>query len=115
MMNRIATCFLIVIAATTFSCKDAPAVIIENEIDTEKDLPPNERFGELFEQVQLNKVFPDGKTFVDCTPKFSTKRIMSNYKSDKGSADFNLKEFVLANFETPIQYASGFEADTNTV
>ena len=25
--------------------------------------------GELFEKVQMHKFFPDGKTFVDCTPK----------------------------------------------
>ncbi len=112
MLNRIASSFLIILTVATFSCKDAPT-LPENEIDAEKDQPPNERFGELFEQVQLEKVFPDGKTFVDCTPKFTTKRIMGNYEADKGSPDFNLKEFVLANFETPIKYASGFEADTS--
>ena len=25
--------------------------------------------GELFEEVQMQKIFSDGKTFVDCTPK----------------------------------------------
>ena len=111
-MNKIATSLLIILTVAAFSCKNAPT-LQENEIDAEQDQPPNERFGELFEQVQLEKVFPDGKTFVDCTPKFSTRQIMSNYKTDKGSPDFNLKEFVLANFDTPIKYASGFKADTS--
>ena len=35
---------------------------------------PSDTFGELFEKVQLQKVFPDGKTFVDATPNESPEK-----------------------------------------
>ena len=31
--------------------------------------------GELFEKVQMQHIFPDGKTFVDCIPKSSLASI----------------------------------------
>ena len=95
-----------------FSCKDAPKIDAPL-VDTQIALPPNERFGELFEHIQLNKVFPDGKTFVDCTPKFTTQEIMTNYAAQKGEKGFDLKTFVLQHFEKPKQYASDFSADTS--
>lgn len=76
-------------------------------------LPPAKRWGEFFEAVQMGKVFPDGKTFVDCTPKFSTDEILSAYEAAKGQAEFHLKAFVLEHFELPKQYASGFTSDTS--
>ena len=30
---------------------------------------PDKIYGDLFIEVQMQKVFPDGKTFVDCIPK----------------------------------------------
>lgn len=94
------------------ACKDAPKMDAPS-VDTKKNLPPNERYMELFEQVQLNKIFPDGKTFVDCTPKFNTDVILKNYRAEKDKPDFDLSEFVLKHFDKPKQYASGFQADTN--
>jgi len=31
--------------------------------------PPDKVYGKLFVDVQMERVFPDGKTFVDCIPK----------------------------------------------
>ncbi|MDF2187010.1 alpha,alpha-trehalase TreF [Paraflavitalea sp. CAU 1676] len=61
---------------------------------------PDKIYGELFHQVQMNKVFPDGKTFVDCIPKRAPKDIMYDYGMRKGP-QFDLKKFVEENFELP--------------
>jgi alpha,alpha-trehalase len=31
--------------------------------------PPDKIYGDLFVKVQMDKIFADGKTFVDCIPK----------------------------------------------
>jgi alpha,alpha-trehalase len=62
--------------------------------------PPDKIFGELFTAVQLAKIFPDGKTFVDCIPKRSPRDIMYDYGMMKGP-NFNLEKFVNDNFELP--------------
>lgn len=67
---------------------------------------------ELFKQVQLAAIFPDSKTFTDCVPKRDLKQIMEDYDQAKGSSDFDLKTFVLNNFDLPIRPQSNFHADT---
>ena len=76
-------------------------------------LAPDQLFPELFEDVQLSGIFPDSKTFVDCTPKFDTDEILSNYHNQRETASFNLKEFVLEHFDLPEDHASNFHADTS--
>ena len=60
----------------------------------------------LFEAVQLQKVFADGKTFVDCIPKTSADDIITAYEKEKQADGFDLKQFVLAHFELPKAFAS---------
>jgi alpha,alpha-trehalase len=55
----------------------------------------------LFEEVQLQKVFADGKTFVDCTPKINVEEILQLYLQQKDGTEFDLKKFVLKHFELP--------------
>jgi alpha,alpha-trehalase len=74
-------------------------------------LPPAERWGQLFVDVQMAKVFPDGKTFVDCTPKQPAEEILAAYEAMKDEPEFQLKAFVLEYFELPKDYASGFTSD----
>jgi alpha,alpha-trehalase len=62
---------------------------------------PRQLFPGLFEAVQSSDVFPDNKTFVDCTPKYSPSLIMKAYNEQLGKTSFNLKEFVMANFTVP--------------
>ncbi|MEO8108905.1 MAG: alpha,alpha-trehalase TreF [Ginsengibacter sp.] len=69
--------------------------------------------GELFEQVQLQKVFPDNKTFVDCTPKEELAAIRERYESEKDNTDFNLSDFVHEYFQEPEKIASGYKSDTS--
>ncbi|MEP6615355.1 MAG: alpha,alpha-trehalase TreA [Ginsengibacter sp.] len=57
--------------------------------------------GELFTKVQLQPVFEDGKTFVDCTPLSSLSSVLQRYDTEKGKHGFDLKTFILQNFELP--------------
>lgn len=61
---------------------------------------PDKIYGELFHQVQMNKIFPDGKTFVDCIPKRAPKDIMYDYGLRKGP-QLDLRKFVEENFDLP--------------
>ncbi|MEQ8472764.1 MAG: alpha,alpha-trehalase TreA [Marinoscillum sp.] len=67
---------------------------------------PWESLGPLFHDVQMAGVFPDSKTFVDCTAKRNPYAIAADYKKVKGKPDFDLKAFVEANFEPPKAYKS---------
>lgn len=61
---------------------------------------PDKIYGQLFTDVQLARIFPDGKTFVDCTPKRKIRDIMYDYGLAKGP-QMNLKKFVEDNFNRP--------------
>lgn len=66
-----------------------------------KYLPPDEIYEELFDAVQLNGVFPDSKTFVDCIPKFHPDEIMNFFYREVDKEGFDIKTFVEKYFETP--------------
>ncbi len=67
----------------------------------------------LFKDVQLQKIFPDGKTFVDCTPRHPFEEIAKKYAAIKNEADFNLSNFVLENFEVPVPQNSNYTSEIN--
>jgi alpha,alpha-trehalase len=67
----------------------------------------------LFSDVQLGQVFADGKTFVDCIPKSDMALIEQQYIQSKATPGFDLKKFVLENFELPKAYSSDFESNKN--
>jgi alpha,alpha-trehalase len=72
--------------------------------------------GELFEDVQLANVFPDNKTFPDCTPKGinneeSLQEIRIRYAEQKNLSDFDLKKFVFENFDLPHDYGTTYTND----
>jgi alpha,alpha-trehalase len=67
---------------------------------------------QLFHDVQLKAIFPDSKTFVDCTPKRDLQSIISDYDDLKDKPDFDLKEFVNLNFDLPVRPKSTFATDT---
>jgi alpha,alpha-trehalase len=64
---------------------------------------PDQVYGALFTDVQMSKIFPDGKTFVDCVPKRNPKDIVKDYLAVKNNPaiKFSLKLFVEDNFELP--------------
>lgn len=94
---------------TTDSRGPSEVTFVENK----QWLPPHERWGELFEAVQLNGVFEDSKTFVDCIPRFATDEILSAYAAAKDEPGFDLRAFVLENFDLPPEPGTGFTTDTS--
>ncbi|MEP6949750.1 MAG: alpha,alpha-trehalase TreA [Ginsengibacter sp.] len=62
----------------------------------------------LFEDVQLNHIFPDGKTFVDCIPVSSLASIQERYEKEKDAEGFDLSVFVHNNFGLPKEHASKY-------
>lgn len=68
--------------------------------------------GELFEEVQLQNILGDGKTFPDCIPKRSLEEINQDYLNQKDKANFELKKFVLDNFALPKASATEYKSDT---
>src|SRR5882757_1690227 len=75
--------------------------------------PPDKIYGKLFVDVQMNKVFADGKTFVDCIPKRKPAEIISDYEAQKDAAGFDLKKFVLDNFEVPSSPTDTYKTGAN--
>lgn len=65
----------------------------------------------LFEDVQMNCIFPDGKTFVDCIPKQSPKTILQHYIQEKKTEGFSLHEFVAAHFDLPHVFAGDYHTN----
>ncbi|MEO8765428.1 MAG: alpha,alpha-trehalase TreA [Ginsengibacter sp.] len=66
--------------------------------------------GELFERVQMQHIFPDGKTFVDCIPRSSLASIQERYEAEKNAGEFDLPGFIHDNFELPGERESHFES-----
>lgn len=64
---------------------------------------PDQIYGELFVDVQRSKIFPDGKTFVDCIPKKDPKQIVADYMAMKNNpaVRYSLRLFVENNFNLP--------------
>ncbi|MCU0335448.1 MAG: alpha,alpha-trehalase, partial [Chitinophagaceae bacterium] len=75
---------------------------------------PDQLYSDLFVQVQLQRIFPDGKTFADCTPKRPVKDIMYDYGLQKGPG-MNLRQFVLNNFELPTAPAASYSSTEKDV
>lgn len=62
---------------------------------------PADVYGTLFERVQLQKVFSDGKTFVDALPKRDASAIMADFSKQNPNSPDALRQFVMANFDVP--------------
>ena len=74
---------------------------------------PDEIYGDFFRQVQMKRIFPDGKTFIDCIPKRDPKSIMKDYHTSlKNDLTLDLKKFVYDNFELPGNPATNYQTDT---
>ncbi|HMN43010.1 MAG TPA: alpha,alpha-trehalase TreF [Povalibacter sp.] len=68
-------------------------------------------YGDLFAQVQQQRLFPDGKTFVDAVPRSAPDVVMAEYERRRRDAQFDLKSFVLEHFEVPQPVDSGYRSD----
>lgn len=66
--------------------------------------------GELFEKIQLNNIFPDGKTFVDCTPVTDLSTIRNMYDEERSVPGFDLSAFVHRYFILPEDHSTGYKS-----
>ncbi|KQT31424.1 trehalase [Sphingomonas sp. Leaf412] len=62
---------------------------------------PADTYGDLFAAVQERRIFPDGKTFVDASPKRPAAAIMRDWRALGPVDDAALRAFVRANFDVP--------------
>lgn len=53
----------------------------------------------LFDDVQRSQIFEDQKMMTDAVPLFPIAEINANYEKQKQTENFNLKEFVMLNFD----------------
>jgi alpha,alpha-trehalase len=59
---------------------------------------PDELLGDLFKDVQQQRIYTDGKTFVDLVPKKRVRAIRDEYKLAKHDPAFDLHEFINRHF-----------------
>ena len=85
--------------------------VVTDSLNVERLQAPDELFGELFREVQMQQVYPDGKTFVDMIPRQSARAIMETYRTKRSERGFDLKTFVEAHFDPPASPESGFTSD----
>jgi alpha,alpha-trehalase len=84
------TVWVAAIAATMFASAHASA-----------QASPAELYGDLFRAVQLDHVFPDGKSFADAVPREPPAAIMADYARERPRDPATLRAFVLARFVVP--------------
>ncbi|NPD68544.1 alpha,alpha-trehalase TreF [Lichenicola cladoniae] len=70
--------------------------------------PPSILFGELYREVEMQRVFPDQKTFADAIPRRAPDAIMADYRAESTKPGFTLTSFVAANFSLPRLRQIGF-------
>ncbi len=88
-------------------------VTAEGRINLDMDILDLTKLSPLFEAVQLQQVFPDGKTFVDCDPRSDTGTILAAYGAQKDQPGFNLRQFVLEHFELPVAPSDHYQSDVH--
>jgi alpha,alpha-trehalase len=81
-------------------------------IPSSDTLTPADRYQELFVAVQMARVFPDSKTFVDCAPKSDPDTILDQYRALRDKQGFDLKAFVDRHFSPPQAHDSRYVANT---
>jgi alpha,alpha-trehalase len=72
---------------------------------------PSEVYGALFQQVQIERLFADSKTFADATAKTAPEEILREYEAKKNTAGFSLRDFVARHFVVPAAAASDFKTE----
>ena len=75
--------------------------------------PYDQLFPKLFVAVQTNGIFPDSKTFVDCSFNGSPDSINEAFEIESNQEGFKLNEFVLNHFDFPSAQESNFEINEN--
>jgi len=62
------------------------------------DKSPEDMLGDLLNDVQRARLYPDGKTFVDLVPRKRLASVREEYNLAKKDPDFDLREFISRHF-----------------
>ena len=68
---------------------------------------PRQLYPGLFEAVQLGRVYPDNKTFVDLLPTVPPAEVVAAYQREKDQPGFDLKAFTQRYFVQPTEDTIG--------
>jgi alpha,alpha-trehalase len=100
--------------AVAASCASAPAAshVRAAPVPTVALYDPPLDLGLLFRDVQLARVFPDSKTFVDARPRFAPANVVTRYASASKAGRVDLAAFVYDNFEPPRESSGERPRDT---
>jgi alpha,alpha-trehalase len=71
---------------------------------------PSQLYGQLFVDVQMERVFPDSKTFVDAIAKDAPAIISSAIARERRKPGFDLAAFVAGNFTVQRPADSGYHS-----
>lgn len=74
---------------------------------------PDEVLGELFAEVQRQKIFEDGKTFADLLPKRRLRQIQQDFELERQAPNFDLHEFVSRHFYEYSYNKKEYHTDTS--
>lgn len=72
---------------------------------------PDELLGELFQDVQLKRVYPDGQIFVDLAPAKRLDHILKAYKMQRHNPQFDLHKFVQLYFKEYIKAPNAYKTN----
>lgn len=72
---------------------------------------PSRDLGPLFHDVQMARVYPDGKTFVDARPRRAPAEIVRLYEARRSAPGFDLKTFVSEHFDAPAPVGGDYRSD----
>ena len=74
---------------------------------------PDELLGELFQDVQAQRVYRDGITFVDLVPAVRLKKLLDLYEIRRQTPGFNLHAFVDQHFHQYLIQTPTYHTDPN--
>lgn len=74
---------------------------------------PDDSLGEIFQAIQKQRLFTDGKTFVDLVPKRRPALIREAYQIESQSLGFNLHDFVGRHFYEARRSSTNHETDAS--
>lgn len=76
-----------------------------------KNASPDELLGELFQDVQIRRVYPDSITFVDMVPAKTLKRILKAYRHERQDPHFELHAFIEKYFSGLLTQETSYVGD----
>lgn len=81
----------------------ALAVLAAGTVTRAADAPaaPSAQYGVLYYEVQMRRIFPDGKVFADAVPREDPNAILAEFLTRERLTDEELRQFVATRFDLP--------------